>query len=219
MIEFGKTNIYKIHLYLLRNIFEDGLLDRILNPIGEAIQNCKNNISGTLSSNNEDYTESVAEYEREIIENLLGTAFVACQTYITRIVSRIISLHEYHNNQKKQKKLITTGNKKIDILSFGDKLKNIKYTNVQLIESFANYYKHRDQWRNWDRPTKENAQTLQIIMSVGLESGSSDNLRKAAEILGNSEYKNTEIFYDTIYNWCKNIYNKYYSELKKLNLV
>jgi len=219
MIRFNKTNIYKIHLTLIRNIFEDGSLDRILQPIGEAIKNCEENIDAASSTNNEDYIDSVVDYEVEIIENLLGTSFIACQTYITGIVSRIVSLHKYHNGQKPNK-LTTTGNKKLDILSFGDKPKNIKYTKVQLIDSFANYFKHRDEWNyNWDKATGKSTHTIKIIKSVGLKSGSSGNLRTAAKSLGNSEFKNIEIFYDIIYNWCKNLYDDYQSELKKLKLI
>lgn len=55
----------------MRNVFEDGSLEGILIPIGNAIKNCENIINGTSSTNNEDYIDSVTDYEVEIIENIL----------------------------------------------------------------------------------------------------------------------------------------------------
>lgn len=220
MIKYTKPNIYKIHLSLIRGVFEYGYLERILFPIGKAIKNCEDIIDGTLSSNNEDYIDSVTDYEVEIIENLLGTAFVACQTYITGMVSRIIALHKYHHILKGQNKLMTTGNTKSDILSFGDNLDNKKCTKVQLIDSLANYFKHRDEWSfNWDTTNEKSKQTIKIIKLAGAESANTGNLRKAAEFLGNKDYVNTEVFNIIMNDWCKNLYKAYHSELENLKLI
>lgn len=82
MIKFNKTNIYQIHLSLMRNVFEDGSLEGILIPIGNAIKNCENIINGTSSTNNEDYIDSVTDYEVEIIENILDECAQRLSTVI-----------------------------------------------------------------------------------------------------------------------------------------
>ena len=215
-----KINFYNIYLELIRSVIHEDDLVRILDPLGKAIEFCHQRVE-SLPKNNDPYTEIIIDNETEVVENLLGTAFISCQTFITNIVSKIIFIHKYHNQQNHLPKLKTTGGTRLEILSFGEKFNgNSKYTSVQIIDAFANYYKHRDEWKhNWNKLNGKSANTARIIMSVGAKSGSTGNLRMASKVLGNPEFTSTFEFYKIIYSWCINLYDEYNKELKQLNLI
>jgi len=214
-----KINFYNIYLGLIRSVIHQDDLVRILEPLGEAIKFCHQRVVG-LPENNDPYTDIIIDNETEVVENLLGTTFISCQTFITNIVSKIIYMHKYHNQLNHLTKLKTTGGTRLEILSFGEKLNgNSKFTSVQIIDSFANYYKHRDEWNhNWNKLNGKSAETARIIMSVGAKSGSTGNLRMASEVLGNPKFTDTFEFYKIIHRWCISLYDEYNKELKQLNL-
>ncbi|MFX0141730.1 MAG: hypothetical protein ACFFDN_49285 [Candidatus Hodarchaeota archaeon] len=221
MIKTHNINIYNIHLQLLHISLNDHTLRRILSSLDNAIANCDRNIEESILTDNQDYIDDIVDFEVEVVENLLGTAFVVCQTYITAVVSKIIALHKTYHRSFTDKKLITSGDTKSSILSFGSNIvKNSNYTELQLIDAFANYFKRRDEWKNnWKKLKGKSANTANMIMAVGANSGNSGNLRHASELLGNSSYDKTIIFYKIVNEWCLNLYNDYYSELKNLELI
>ena len=63
------------------------LLIPCLEALGNAIRRCSQVISCAGRNRSEDYVEAVTDQQTEVIETLLGTTFVLCQTYIACTVS------------------------------------------------------------------------------------------------------------------------------------
>lgn len=214
-------NGYMLGLEILRGNLFDRNLEIILLALGKAIGDCESAIQKAGATDNEYYIDAVTDDEVDVIEGLLGTAYVLCQTYITKIVSDVIFLHRYHNRSNPPSRLKTTSDFKDSILSFGSKvIPDVGYTEVQVIDAFANYFKHRDEWPpDWDKLDKRSAKTAEVIMSIGASSGCTGNLRRASEVLGNQMFKETLIFSDVVNNWCKKLYEAYEAELNKIGII
>ena len=95
-----------------------------------------------------------------------------------------------------------------------------EFSQVQVIDAFANYFKHRDEWRaDWNSLPQKSASTAQIISAVGASQGSTGNLRAGAEVLGNAAYTNVTVFIEILNNWRKNLYDGYREELETKQLI
>ncbi len=81
------------------------------------------------------------------LEYISGFGFVACQTYMTAIVSRF--------KIEKRK-----------ALALGPKYKTGRPI-VQIVNAAANYWKHNPEW-SLDAPTTQAKQTLEVISSLDL---------------------------------------------------
>lgn len=115
-------------------------------------------------------SEEVADYEVEIVENLLGVAYVTCQPQITAIVQAVLRLPDHG----------------VDARALRDRGPRFdsNYSKVEVLWGLANYFKHRDEWsRNtWTNPpNKMTERTVKAITPAGLECGSSGNLRTGAK--------------------------------------
>lgn len=97
---FGTVNWFSEYLSHLRDEhgFEADALHRILKPIQAAISQARKRIDDLGEPQNKeqhDALDSIADEECAYIEDLIGVAFVACQTYITQTVSRALHLHQF----------------------------------------------------------------------------------------------------------------------------
>lgn len=188
--------------------------ERVLNEIGKAIEK-----SSSLVDEVENIQELMPEQrhatiddEVEIVEYLLGTAFVLCQAYITEVVSRVKGLHKVAESWGTT--LSTTSNKKEDILRFGY-AKNSS-SPVELIDAFANYFKHRDEWHwDWEKLNVQQKKTAKVIQEAGARSGSSGNIRQGSCALGNPEFTNTTLFLDRLEQWHIALTDAYHQELSQ----
>jgi len=61
--------------------------------------------------------------------------------------------------------------------------------------------------------------TADIIKIAGASQGSSGNLRRGAEVLGNADYINTLQFYNIINKWRNDIFIAYKDEFKRQHLI
>jgi len=187
---------------LFRVEIEADSLPRILDALSEGIRGCEDAIRHAGDLGKTKYVDNVVDSECDMLEELLGMAFVACQVSITRVVSRV---HEFRQLAADGKgPLKGTGGKKEEIMYFGSgRVKETGYTQVQIIDAFANYYKHRDGWRgSWDKlkdPRQKKA--ADIIRSVGATEGSTGNLRTGAKALGNLELTDLNVFLQAIRSW------------------
>ena len=212
-------NMYNLHLSFIGADFRVDLLKRVLQAISNAIAEASKNISEAIETKHDEYIESIVDDETSVIEELLGAAFVVCQSYITTIVSGFKSLHERANSDGY--KLTSTDRSKRDILGKeSTKVGKSKFTEIQVIDAFANYFKHHTEWPgNWNKVKKNSERTVQIIRSVGAEQGSTGNLRKGAEILGNPTYDNIDSFIDKVAEWRDELVILYRKELKSLGVL
>ncbi|MEK6325284.1 MAG: hypothetical protein AABN33_26895 [Acidobacteriota bacterium] len=215
-------NPYALHMLRIESLYRNSeAVDRALAPIGDAIASCAQNLEEAEITADSAYIDVVIDSETEMIETHLGTAFVVCQTYVTSIVSSVMALHKFRKKETGVDLLTTKGNK-VSIISFGSHfIKGSCYTEIQTIDAFANYFKHRDEWQQpWStlsRPAQRH--TIQVLLAAGGEEGSTGNLRTGAEVLGNSEYKNVHVFTAILTNWCNNIRCSYDSELRSDSLL
>jgi hypothetical protein len=146
--------------------------ERVLDEIGNAIRKSNTKL-GNIEEPPSEWIDQIIDDETEVVEYLLGTAFVLCQAYITDVVSTVVSLHEFATS--KNISLKTTTNKKRDVLRFG--YKSDGFSPTEVIDGFANYFKHRDEWTtNWQKLPERNQKTVKIIQSAGAESGCTGNL-------------------------------------------
>lgn len=178
-------------------------LERLIGALSEAIKACSTQIEDAEKSGDNDYLDHVVDGECGVIEDLIGTAFVGCQIYITATVSGTKHFHDLS--------LEEAAHKKAAVLSVGSPiLSPTKYTRVQVIDAFANYYKHKDEWGYaWADLKGRAAYVVPIIQAAGASEGSTGNFRTAAKALGISDIRNLEILHRDIQEWCDNVWNIY----------
>ena len=82
------------------------------------------------------------------VEYITGFGFVACQTYVTAVLS-------WRKIEKRK------------ALTMGPKHRTGRYM-VELTNAAANYWKHRPEW-SLDAPTPQAKQTLEVISSLGVD--------------------------------------------------
>jgi hypothetical protein len=77
-------------------------------------------------------------------------------------------------------------------MAFGSSsVANSKFSEVQVIDAFANYFKHKAEWAgDWDKLKTLQLKTAQIIQAVGASQESTGNLRTGSKVLGNETYTN-----------------------------
>ena len=156
--QYKHRSPYHLFLRLLEPEPVFSTLLRILEPLGNAIRECDHNIDLMASGGNEDLAEDIITQETEIIETLFGTAFVVCQAHIACVVSRAMELHTFFQKREKRNlKAIDSFKKgllKKSIMKQGAQLLGgSEYTDIQAMDAFANYFKHRDEWpNNWVLP-------------------------------------------------------------------
>ena len=195
-------------------------LERVLETLAEAVRECGKVIDRAKLSEDEDYIDAVVDDECEVLESIVGTAFVAAQTEITRVKTHI---QRIHSCAKRDGHILKSSNgTKSGILKLGSP-PGVEYSKVQLIDAFANYFKHRDdnQWRlPWTEidPKAQAKQTAVLITAAGAQEGSSGNLRSGLESLG-IDYEDLIGLHKEVTAWAKAVAETYEGELKALKLL
>jgi hypothetical protein len=75
---------------------------RPLETIGAAIGKTTEEIERVRAQADEDWLQYLVDEETEVIESLIGTAFVVCQTAITSVVSAAIDVAHCHAKERKK---------------------------------------------------------------------------------------------------------------------
>ena len=203
-------------LSMLRILNDRRCLERVLKPIGEGINESSEILEDIkLDSINERYLDILVSEETWIIENLLGAAFVTCQTHINDVTSVIAKMYELCDS-KIRTQFEYIHNKNFILHRKGSLvLEGSGYTKIEIIHATANYFKHQAEWKpdknkegRWNNPGEENGKGNQtkrkmnkLAETLGISSGSSGNLRKISRALGNINYSDTSIFIDAIVEW------------------
>lgn len=214
-------NIYREFIDLIRIHTGPTPLERVLQTLGDAVDACTGAITRAESSGDAEYIDAVIDDECDVIENLLGAAFVVCQADITAVISHVNHMHKraFADGHR----LSSSDNSKAGMLSLDNQLvATSPYSYVQVIDAVANYFKHRDEWRGlWTQfpPASSQGKTVAIITVVGAEQGSTGNMRTGVTALGISNYRNLTILYDHIASWADNVATAYESEIRSFNLI
>lgn len=213
--KYHKRSPYELFLRLLEPDIILYTLDPSIYPIGQAISKCIDVINDASLAEIE-YGDMIVDEETDIIENLLGTSFILSQTYISGVVSRVKGLHAFFKKRERRSISNLSSDKK-DILIFGGETISSmekEVTDIQVIEAFANYFKHRDEWsQDWSRLSEKQKKAADVIQSFNASSGSSGNLRVGSKVLGNTDYKSVGIFTERLKSWGVNIKKAYSDQL------
>ncbi len=180
-------------------------LERLLEPVAEELSRIHDHHQGLRvpASEEEQWSyESHIENLCEEMEGLLAVAFVITQSHITQIVSRALRVVEAAKDCGTPLSGVPQG--KEEFRRTGSKLVgDTKYTEIQVLNSFANFFKHHEEWNGaWEDLNDRNARsTADVIMAVGARRNSSAPYRAGAEALGNGTYANVGIFVGIIQEW------------------
>jgi hypothetical protein len=124
----------------------------------------------------EKYLPIQSEHDYEVIECLIGSAFVLAQCAITQSVSICSKIYELAN------KPVFMPSTKIDILQMQAAIHPETNTSVLLlIDAVANYFKHHHEWPDeWiPGPKQQQNQTIARVVQLGMCQHSRYNLQNA----------------------------------------
>jgi len=207
------VNRYALHI---RHIGHDDseTLENVLRMFGTAALHAEQRIGDIAKSQDGEYVAEVVAEETIFIEDMLGCAFVAAQGYITRIVSRLKSLHK---RLKRDGHCLTTtnGKKSAMINACSYTVSGTPYTQIRVIDAFANYFKHHEEWPpRWDNAKDQSVLTVAVIRAVGAAENSSDNCRKGLAALGIHRVFDVYTMSNILVRWHANLTDAYKNELR-----
>jgi hypothetical protein len=175
--------------------------------------------------------EALIDDESDLLEELLGLAFVANQVFINRICTRMLMLNQIFQEDSGRPLTFMCSNNIFEILKRGKRLRNkSKLYMVEAMYALANFWKHSDEWRTcevkkgtrvktgWDisqMRSKSDKRTAEIATALGLSPGSTGNLRRAAEAFGISDFQNLRPIRDTLQQWADDLHKAARAELQQ----
>lgn len=112
----------------------------------------------------------------ELSEGIYGMAFLAAQNYITGTVSDIKMIY------RKVPEAETRFKKHELIKEHNDCLSKLPITQLQLCDAVANYYKHHEEWDDW-QPIGKRKHTIPALQSAHIGENDSYPCHKAAQLL------------------------------------
>lgn len=177
----------------------------LLSPLQGSIQRSYARVAEAEVEGSPDYLDAVVEDECGMVEETLGVAFVACQARLTGIVSAAQRLGE---SARAASKPVSLPINKRELLALGERHSEATdYSFVALVDGFANYYKHRDEWRtiNWEKLDSRQLPTAQVISAVGACAGSTGNLRRGAEAIGVVDLQDLSPLARVVERWAEGI--------------
>lgn len=210
-----RLNRYAFHIrYIGRD--ECQTLKSVLRTVGKAALNAEQRISDVAQSHDAEYLAELGAEETILIEDLLGCAFVAAQSYVTRITARIEWLHK--RLERDGHRLTTTDGKKSALIdAFSDTLPSTTHTQIRVIWELANYFKHHEEWPpNWDKTDKKSKRTVAVVRAIGAAPNSSDNCRKGLVALGIHCPFDVYTIATIVADWHAKLADAYKNELKPL---
>jgi len=215
-------------LTLARRAISSETLDHVQTPIQLEIARSYRRFKRAKGSNGQD---STIDDECERIEELLGLAFGATQSYITTFRTRIATLSNACKEDFGQGLSFSTNPKGFDVLQRGDPFRvGVPYSTVQVVNAIANYWKHQEDWplreekqgrwlrSVWDAAgvTPIERRTIEIVTAIGMTPLSTGNLRLAAEILGATDYRDLSQIRTKVTDWAEALYQDARLELARL---
>ena len=219
-------------LQLVKMAVNDQTLDHLLSTVEQEITLSSRRIENASRNGDEWFLEAVTDDECDRIEQLLGWAFVAAQTFITIVRSRLSRLSDMcSKNVGKHLSFISTP-KAHEVLKLADSMRNEpRYTEIEVINAVANYWKHQEEWPTRIEPKDEYAElvwnqdqmhnneklTVEIVLSIGMSPSSTGNLRTAFEAFGmTSSYEDLSPIRKKLRNWAYSLHEKAQTEVTAL---
>lgn len=204
MFKYKPRQPMQVLLRLLDYEIKNDVHAEVLEVLGRGIKAASTRIDRAAKSAPDEYEDAVTDTEVEVIEGLLGTAYVVCQTRITAIAQAALRCRTW---------LVADG---LAFTAFGDRDHEVRgigprfdaqSSKVELLWALANYFKHRDEWSpaSWTNPQGPERHTVPVILSAGLESSSNGNLRSGAEALGSQDYAGISVLQMVVREWADQV--------------
>ena len=135
--------------------------------------------------------DDALEYE----DDLCGIAFVTAQAYITGVVADVNTLRGHAlrgaRSPISKHELLKTANPIV-----GD----TTLTRMQLCDTMANYYKHRNEWADWTDPAAR--RTTEVLRTAGFTQGNQHLCTTVATLLfGNEKVESLVSLVDMLSSW------------------
>jgi hypothetical protein len=212
--ESRKESRARIALRLMAIKGQGETLERLHRAIEFEIATSSKQIRRAAKSGNEDFIEAITEEECLAVEELLGLAFVAAQSFITSIRTEVVIVAKVYLREFKSTLSFAAHPKAYDALKLAPMLAVPKCSAVEAINAVANYWKHSEEWplgdkkgggrlrEVWDVSGPQgNKRTVEIVSALGLVPNSSANLRKAAKALGVKEFDDLSPLRQILSGW------------------
>jgi hypothetical protein len=196
---------------------EEALL-RIFDTLSQGVRACEEAFNAAQASADEEYIDSTTESETLVVEAIIGTAFVLAQTEIESTAKMVKQLHD--RAAKDGHTLTSTKPERWEVLkAHSPRLAGTNYTRVEVINSFANYFKHRDAWNAmWKHLKADEQRTVDVISAAGAQPLSTANLRTGLTTLG-INYTEVEKVLDEMLAWKSSVIAAYRSELQSKGIL
>ena len=188
-------------LNLLDHAVDDDTHASVLSTLAAGISAAATRIERIASP---EIAQVVAEDEVEVIESLLGTAYVLSQTPITAVTHAALRARKQALDDGLE--FSAFGCDPREVRALGDRF-DAQYSKIEVVWALANYFKHRDEWHRstWTKPPRRNERTAAVLKAVRLQLSSNGNLRAGAEALGITDYATLTILGDIIACWANEV--------------
>jgi len=164
-----------------------------------------------------------------LVDDLVGIAFVVCQRGITSVVSSYSFLQK---QWVKHRETIHKDKPKKDFVGIPISSNNLKrelmgvvnpslgsFSKISVIDAFANYYKHRDEWTNdWNGMDDSlRMKTAEIVRFCGADPGSlSSNCRQGyLKLTGETYFGRLDLLWTIGTGWANEIRNRCFDDLDR----
>ncbi len=171
-------------------------------------------LSANLDKVPEDLRDEVAEVDVEIIESLLGSAFVVCQAQITAVTKAALDIQKLARAEKIEFKAY--GGQAHEVRALGERC-DTNFSKVEVVWELGNYFKHREEWPQsaWVKPSPKLRHTIPVLLAAGLQPSSNGNLRAGSAALGNPDFDKMSVFFDIVNKWGVAVRDATYRALSK----
>lgn len=220
----------KTGLDLARFLFENSIPEEnpVIDSLAVSIQKLEKWIQKLMADDPDDERglHDLTIEEGCLLDDLVGISFIVCQRGITSVVSNYDFLRKQWLEHQKTIHYVEPTN---DFLGIPISPKNLKqelmvaanpalcsFSKIAMIDAFANYYKHRDEWTNdWKDLTKQGMRTVDVIRAAGADPGSLClNCRKGYQTLtGETSLVRLDLLWKIILDWSRAIREKCLEDL------
>jgi hypothetical protein len=212
------SNRFQAVLRLIQLAGEIDTIERLHAPIQREIAASSKRIDRAKARGNEDYLDGVVDDEYDRIEELLGMAFVAAQTSISRFRSRLVWASGVL--KKEFGRELSFASEPSKILTRGRTLPGGQPV-IEAINAVANYWKHQEGWPTTEEAkgghvvtiwnvqsrslSKNERRTIEIVASLGMKPNSTGNLRTATDVLSVTDYSDLSPIRQDLKSWADDL--------------
>ncbi|MGD1047082.1 MAG: hypothetical protein ABR936_17395 [Bacteroidota bacterium] len=209
------TNMFSIHLKFISIAFKYDILIEALFHIRNMVDNLNTRTIQITQGLDPDNAEGIREDTNTIIENMHGAAFVCCQASINGVASRIKTFHAFAKNEGITLTSVPE-ERKLIIASHCPVVPSTTVSQIQAIDTLANYFKHRDQWpHGWINPDGQSRLTIQTLQTLGFTPYQDDILNSGISMFG----PNILNLANVLNKWVDTLVDELEKELKTLGKI